>query len=173
MFKVALCGPSGAGKSFIADILSRKFSFVHLSAGAICRDISLSLFGNDNRNNLNAVSEVVRRHDEQFFIRATMKQAESSIELPGCRGLVFDSARYGSDFVFLRRRGFRIWRIEAPDSVVRSRLLSRGQVYANDDLAHASETEYTRESYDIMLINDGHPEDHLILRIKDKLANSI
>lgn len=131
---IAIHGPSGSGKSVVADHLRTTYGFSHVSSGSLCRAITSSLFGHEERQALNSVSQAVRSIDKYLWIKATLRQTQND-------RVVFDSVRYVEDAHYLRERGFHIWKIICPVDICISRLQARGQVFTLSDFSHDSERE--------------------------------
>lgn len=131
---IAIHGLSGSGKSVVSRRLEDHHGFKRASSGEICRSITESLFGHQERYALNEVSRAIRKIDKEIWIDAALRSVK------GPR-IVFDSVRYFDDAVSLKRRGFKIWKIFCPIEICIQRLKARQQVFELSDFNHDSERE--------------------------------
>lgn len=152
---IALFGRSGAGKSIVANHLVTQHGFQLCSTGSLCRAISQILFGNEERNNLNALSKKIREIDPTLWMQAALLGAKKT-------NVVFDSIRYEEDASYLRERGFLIWQVSCPMEICVERLNARGQSFAKGDMLHAMEESLQAYKFDAT-INNGSRSFELVL----------
>jgi len=131
---IAINGLSGSGKSAVSSRLRDYHGFEHTSSGALCRTITRTLFGHEERSALNQVSQAIRFIDQHIWIKAALRNTT------GTR-IVFDSVRYFEDANFLRSLGYEIWKIFCPIEICIERLRRRGQMFDMSDFTHDSERE--------------------------------
>lgn len=162
---LALYGRSGSGKSFVASILERRFGYVRVSTGGVCRSVSRLIFGNEERGSLNRISEKLREIDEQIWIHAALRQVGG--EAP----IVFDSIRYISDHTCLTGLGYSAIRILSGSELSRQRLTERGQVFVESDFGHRSEWEVDSCSFYATIMNDGVSSDDITRQIESILSH--
>ncbi len=145
--RVALIGRSGVGKSTCAEFLGSQ-GYQNCSTGGICRDISNILFGNEDRSNLNSITDALQNLDKSIFLKSALRL----MDLEGA--IVIDSLRYKEDYQFAIENGFTIVRIRANSADQSHRLLLRGQKYSpGKDDNHSSETELVTAPADIEIPN--------------------
>ena len=132
MTKIALYGRSGSGKSLISRLLVDQYGFERYSSGELCRELSRALFGNEDRANLNLLSEKVREIDPHLWIAAALRRATGD-------RIVFESVRYPEDLDYLQPAGFAIWLVDCPETLCQQRLHQRGQKFSAADLSHTME----------------------------------
>jgi len=147
--KIALSGTSGSGKGTVAKILVEQHNFVRASTGDICRQISQLLYGNEDKKNLNSISAAINQIDNSIFINAALRNIKND-------KIVFDSIRYRSDMLTLKKLGFVIWRVEASIDIRKDRLKGRAQVIVEDDFYHASEIELDDCIFDATILNNNN-----------------
>lgn len=145
-----MIGKSGAGKSTVAEQISREYGIRRISTGAICRHISMLLFGNEEKASTQRIDDALTQIDPSIFLKAALRDARP--EEPIC----VDSLRFLSDYSFARGQGFEIIRVAASDKTRTRRLAARGQVFNLDvDGRHRSETDLDRAEADFTIHNDG------------------
>jgi len=155
---IAIHGPSGSGKSVIARRLRDHHGFFHASSGAICRAITESLFGHQERYALNQVSQAIRAIEKDIWITAALRPAKGE-------RVIFDSVRYFDDALALNRLGFEIWKIVCPVQVCIERLTERRQVFEISDFDHDSEREIPDNLCRHIIRNFDRPISELIAEV--------
>jgi dephospho-CoA kinase len=125
--KLALCGPAGAGKSTVAQILEESYGFVPISTGKVVREVSVALYGNENRENLVRIGKTLLGLDPNLVLRVALSRATTRSSL-----LVLDSIRCEADLTYSTENGFRIVRVTAPPDIRLKRLEERGQSHCLD-----------------------------------------
>src|SRR5258708_36291643 len=103
---IALYGRSGSGKSTIAQYLKAEYGYEHVSPGHICRRICQELFNSEDRSILNAFNDAVRKIDSDVWLRNATRHAR------GQSWIVFDSMRFQEDWIYLKAKGFVMWKLE-------------------------------------------------------------
>lgn len=150
MTQFALIGKSGAGKSTAAAMIAELHGARRVSTGAICRQISSLLIGNEDKASTQKVDDALLTIDESIFLKAALRGIADS------DAICVDSLRFKSDLQIARERGFYVIRIFAPDDVRVQRLKDRGQSFDLDvDGRHRSETELDDADVDLVILNDG------------------
>lgn len=159
--RFALIGKSGAGKSTVAEQISSNYGVRHISTGAICRQISMLLFGNDDKASTQRIDDALTPIDPSIFLRASLRDVQQ--DEPIC----LDSLRFSADYDLARYQGFEIIRVTASSEKRTKRLATRGQVFDLEiDGNHRSETELDFVSVDFTVLNDGTKDE-----IKDALRS--
>lgn len=148
--RLALIGKSGAGKSTVAEQISAGYGIRRISTGTICRQISMLLFGNEDKASTQRIDDALTKIDPSIFLRAAMRGT-----LPD-EPICVDSLRFSADYGLARDEGFAIVRVTASDETRTRRLAARGQVFDLDvDGMHRSETELDQAEVDFTITNDG------------------
>lgn len=148
--RFALIGKSGAGKSTVAERIERDYRIRRISTGTICRQISMLLFGNEEKASTQRIDDALTQIDPSIFLRAALRGAEPS------ESICVDSLRFSTDYSLARERGFEIIRVTASDETRTRRLAIRGQVFNLDvDGRHRSETDLDTAEADYTIHNDG------------------
>ena len=134
--RFALVGKSGSGKSTAGQHLGRLVGVDHVRTGVICRQISRTLFGNEDKRSTQRLDDALTTLDPSIFVRAALRPYEDGA------GFILDSLRFREDVVLARGLGCRVVRIVAPSELRNDRLRDRGQSFdpATDGL-HRSEME--------------------------------
>lgn len=148
--RFALIGKSGAGKSTVAEQIARDYGIHRISTGTICRQISVLLFGNEEKASTQRIDDALTQIDPSIFLQAALRGTapEDSV--------CVDSLRFTTDYSFARDRGFKIIRVTASEETRTRRLAIRGQVFNLDvDGRHRSETELDTVEADYTICNDG------------------
>ncbi|NLR72835.1 hypothetical protein HGI47_18325 [Novosphingobium sp. ERN07] len=147
--RYALLGKSGSGKSRAAEILSDLLHVPHIKTGAVCRQISHILFGNEDKRSTQRLDDALTPLDPCIFLRAALRSVGSD------QGFVVDALRFCEDLAMAQNYGCLTIRISAPDDQRLRRLAERGQVFdpATDGL-HRSETELDASAVDFEISND-------------------
>jgi dephospho-CoA kinase len=157
---LALYGRSGSGKSFVASILESRFGYVRVSTGELCRAVSRILFGNEDKHNLNQLSEKLKEIDDRIWIQAALREVDA-------RGpIVFDSIRYISDHVILTGLEYKVVKISSDSELLRSRLVERGQEISDADFSHRSEWEVDSCNFYATIMNDGTSVDQITRQLE-------
>ncbi len=145
---VALMGRSGAGKTMVAKLLVTDFGYHRCSPGDICRQVCRIIFGGEDREVMNWVTDLLKQIDDMVWLKAALSNA------PADRPLVYDSMRFRGDYEYLTSLGFLPWRVESPQEVRHARMRERGQVFsAESDEDHALETELLNYSQVALIVN--------------------
>jgi dephospho-CoA kinase len=152
--RFALIGKSGAGKSTVADQIFRDYGIRRISTGAICRQISKLLFGNDDKASTQLIDDALTQIEPSIFLRAALRDVAPDEQI------CVDSLRFAADYRIARAEGFQIIRVTASDETRTHRLKGRGQVFIHDvDGMHRSETELDTSIVDFLIQNDGKREE--------------
>lgn len=162
---LALYGRSGSGKSFVASILENQFGYSKVSTGDLCRSVSRIVFGNEDKGNLNRISEKLREIDENIWIEAALRRVS------GQGPVVFDSIRYLSDHLCLTRLGYKTVRIVSESRLSRRRLKERGQTISEEDFSHRSEWEVDKCSFHATITNGGVSAEQLTRQIESIISH--
>lgn len=165
--KIALYGRSGSGKGTLSSLLVDNFGYKHVSTGLICREISMLVFGNEHRKNLNSISLSLRTIDKSVLIEAALRTINEHEKI------VFDSIRYLSDHRWFECNGYSLWNVDCPRKICIDRLKSRGQDFEIADLSHASEDEVANLRYDFTIENHNVSYEELIQRLETRLGRRL
>lgn len=148
--RIALVGKSGAGKSQAAESFSLRCGTIRISTGAICRKISVLLFGNESKASTQKIDDALTSLDPSIFLNAALRDA------PRDQPICVDALRFTSDLALAQRYEFTIVRVVAPTELRTARLAQRGQVFDSvADAQHRSENELDDVPVDYTIINDG------------------
>lgn len=151
--RFALVGKTGVGKSEVAKHLIAK-GFQPCKTGAICRQISDLLFGNDWKVNTQKITDALIDLEPSIFLKAALREWDA--ETPA----VIDALRFQSDLQIAREGGFQIIRVIASDAKRAGWLKGRGEVFDfKTDGVHRTELELDSEDADVTLHNDGTLDD--------------
>lgn len=164
--RIALTGKSGAGKSEVASRLACNFGFSIIKTGAICRSVSIILFGNDDKSSTQRLDDALTSIDPSIFLKASMRTADLT------QDVVIDLLRFRSDLSFARSLVFCILRVTSPSDLRNTRLVARGQAFDPEtDALHRSETELDFIRVDFEIDNNGslHDLDAALAEIVAKL----
>ena len=119
-----------------------------------CRRICQRLFGREDKEILNYVSDALRAIDETVWLRAAL------INCGRPEHLVLDSLRYEPDLAFAREQGLVTVAVELDDAIRLDRLRERGQEFdPGADDAHVSERALGGVRFDHVIANDGSRSD--------------
>lgn len=148
--RIALIGKSGSGKSTVASLLQLYCGTTRISTGAVCRRISMQLFGNEFKSSTQSIDDALTQIDPSVFLNAALLNVGDDCSI------CIDSLRFQSDLVLARERKLITIRIVAPDELRFSRLERRGQVFdPRTDGIHRSETELDEAEVDFTIENMG------------------
>lgn len=148
--RFALIGKSGAGKSTVAEQIASDYGIRRISTGTICRQISILLFGNEEKASTQRIDDALTQIDPSIFLRAALRGVTPD------ESICLDSLRFLTDYSLARDEGFTIIRVTASDETRTRRLAGRGQVFNLDvDGRHRSETELDAAKADFLIENDG------------------
>ncbi|MER8724372.1 AAA family ATPase [Mesorhizobium sp. M1027] len=152
--RFALIGKSGAGKSTVAEQMGRDYGIRRISTGTICRQISMLLFGNQEKASTQRIDDALTQIDPSIFLRAALRDAAPE------ESICVDSLRFSPDYRLARDQGFEIIRVTASDETRTRRLAARGQVFnLAVDGRHRSETELDTAEADFTIHNDGKKDE--------------
>lgn len=147
--RFALLGKSGSGKSSAGLVLSRHLGIRHIKTGAICREISRLLFGNEDKRSTQMLDDALTPIDASIFLRAAVRSLDER------ESYVIDALRFGQDAELARALGCTLIRVVAPPELRHSRLDKRGQAFDPEvDGAHRSEIELDDIEVDHQVLND-------------------
>jgi hypothetical protein len=108
--RIALLGKTGVGKTEVAKYLIEK-GFAPCKTGAICRQISELLFGNDWKINTQKITDALITLEPSIFLKAALRNWDSRVPA------VIDALRFQSDLEIARDNGFFIVRVVASDEL--------------------------------------------------------
>lgn len=152
--RIALIGKSGSGKSEVSRYLASVHGFSIIKTGAICRAISMTLFGNEEKSSTQRLDDALTAIDPSIFLRASLRTADLSADV------VVDALRFAEDFQLANSLEFRTLRLKSGAQMRLQRLTARGQGF---DLAaeglHRSETELDGVAVDFEIENVGPVSD--------------
>lgn len=148
--RIALIGKSGSGKSEVASYLSGKYGCEIVKTGAICRSISMILFGNDEKASTQLLDDALTTIDPSIFLRAGLRSV-------GAGGpVVVDALRFLDDLQLAKSLDFQTLRVTADSGLRLERLTARGQAF---DLGtqglHRSEVDLDAVRTDFSITNNG------------------
>jgi cytidylate kinase len=89
--RIALVGKSGAGKSEVSRYLAEMHGFSAIKTGAICRTISMILFGNEEKSSTQRLDDTLTAIDPSIFLRASLRDADLTGDM------VVDALRFAED----------------------------------------------------------------------------
>jgi cytidylate kinase len=146
---IAIWARSGAGKSFATKYLEERYGYEACKPGAICREITLRLFGEDSKTTLNKVNDALRKIEPNIWLRLGFEAVGRE------DGILIDGIRFISNVDFCRQNGFLMVKIVASEATRLARLAARGQAFdLMVDGEHAGETEIENESFAHTVHND-------------------
>lgn len=152
--RLALIGRSGTGKSEVARCFVELTRGELIKTGAICRQISHLLFGNDEKSSTQLLDDALTQIDPSIFLKAALRSATLS------NAAVIDSLRFSTDLVLAQSLAFRTARVLANDDTRVKRLALRGQAFdLLRDGQHRSELELDAIQTDYVIENDGTLDD--------------
>lgn len=161
--RFALVGKSGSGKSEVGMILNSQLGVRIIETGKICRQISVMLFGNEDKRSTQILDDALTTIDSSIFVRAALRDVETT------EMFVIDSLRFRSDLKLARDYGCNIIRVVADSMTRLHRLKSRGQVFDLDtDGNHRSEVELDGVQVDHVILNNGSLND-----LQDQLSEAL
>src|SRR5262245_26823943 len=108
---IALAGKSGSGKTTVAEYLVRTHVYTRCSTGDVCLEVCRILVVSESRSILNKVTDALKMLDEQVWLGAALRRVPVGVPV------VFDSMRFEVDYEFLVSRGYKTWKIIAPDEI--------------------------------------------------------
>jgi dephospho-CoA kinase len=157
--RIALVGKSGAGKSEVSRYLAEMHGFSAIKTGAICRTISMILFGNEEKSSTQRLDDTLTAIDPSIFLRASLRDADLTGDM------VVDALRFAEDLRLAKTLSFQTLRVKSDATLRLQRLTARGQAF---DLVaeglHRSETELDDIDVDFEVENDGSlPDLHAVL----------
>jgi dephospho-CoA kinase len=148
--RIALIGKSGAGKSKVSKYLVETHGFAVIRTGVICRQVSMILFGNEEKSSTQRLDDALTVIDPSIFLRASLRCAI----LDG--DIVIDSLRFREDVLLARSLHFLTLKVLSDPGLRLDRLTSRGQLFDPAiEGSHRSETELDGEIVDYEIENDG------------------
>lgn len=152
--KIALIGKSGAGKSEISRYLAERHGFSVVRTGKICRQISMILFGNDEKSSTQCLDDALTAIDPSIFLQASLRNAD----LKG--HVVVDALRFAEDLRLVKSMGFLTLRVKADAQLRLQRLAARGQAFDLEvEGTHRSEIELDDFGADFEVRNAGSVAD--------------
>jgi dephospho-CoA kinase len=162
---IAIWGRSGAGKSFATKYLEERYGYEVCKPGAICREITLRLFGEDSKTALNKVNDALRHIEPNIWLRLGFEALSRK------DGILIDGIRFVSNVEFCRQNGFRMVKIIAGEATRLARLAAREQAFnLKIDGEHAGEIEIENESFDHTVYNERDDPDTLYRQL-DAIVN--
>lgn len=147
--KIALLGKSGTGKSEVANLWHDATAAEIIQTGAICRQISHILFGNEDKSSTHLIDDRLREIDSSIFLKAAMRNFDTN------NAFIIDSLRFRSDYEIATRLACTTVRVESELDIRMQRLEERGQVFVSGrDDAHISEIDLDNVSVDYIIHNN-------------------
>jgi dephospho-CoA kinase len=167
MSNIAIIGRSGSGKTTVAKFLASRLSFHYISTGSLCREVSVSLFGDDSKRHMNELTEVLRRRWPTVWLDAALRRAADG-------PVIVDSLRFRDDLVMIRSLGdYTVIAVTAPRPVRHERMSVRGQLFNAMDEEWSSELELVESDADVVIDNSTDDQGHLIQQVEFLLMRYI
>lgn len=125
--KIAISGKQGSGKTTLAEEFIKNHDFKHISFAKAIKETAMKerglsweeAFGKDkNREVLQEVGRKKRAENPDYWVEIVMKEIEENPE----ENYVLDDMRFMSEFTPLKDAGFTMVRIDADESVRKSRI---------------------------------------------------
>ena len=166
--KLALCGRMRSGKDAIAEYLVANYGFKRFAFGDWIRKICYALYpkqfaDSKPRALLQQFGQMARKFDEDVWIKRTLTDIEiegSHLKYrksPLCP--VISDLRQPNEYDALKREGFVIIRVTAPEDVRIQRMLAAGDAFNPEDLVHDTEQYVDSFVVDYEITNDGTLEE--------------
>lgn len=163
--RIALIGERGAGKDICAQHLAnygcQKISIAHPIKAVTYA--AMGACGIDTtkkgaiRKALQDAGLAARGIDDDLWVRSLIDRHD--LTSSQATGYVVTDVRYKNESDMLRRVGFTMLRVEAPEEMRRARSLERGDgSWLDDDAMHPSETEQRGITADFIVSNDSDLE---------------
>jgi hypothetical protein len=116
----------------------------------MCRAVSRLLYGNEDKSNLVALTDVLQSLDPAIFLKAALR------DLPVEHCVVIDALRYRHDYDYAVKQDFYLLRLNAPLELRRQWLEQRQQRFDfQTDGMHISETQLSEVDVHAKVDNDG------------------
>lgn len=162
MTRIALCGKLRSGKDEVAAHIALKHpGFFRLAFGTALKDAYHGLFpwvpkDPKPRAGYQSFGQEMRRlYGDDLWIRHVARDVEILEKVYGCRSVVITDLRQPNEYEWCRANGFIIVRVTAPDELRIARAKAAGDVFAEDDLAHVTESHVDEYEVDYEIHNDG------------------
>src|SRR5580693_3608313 len=105
--RIGIIGFTGVGKSTVAEHLKTAHGFQIVGTGAMCRAVSMLVFGNEDKRNLLSLTDALRSIDPSIFLKAALRRAQTDAPL------VIDAVRFEADYYYALENGFHLIRLRA------------------------------------------------------------
>ncbi len=163
--RIALIGERGSGKDAAAHYLTqhgcKQLSIAAPIKAAVYAAFEARGIDTSNKGEMRAPLQqaglAARAIDGSLWVRSLIYRHE--LESPHGNGYVVTDIRYPNEADMLRRVGFSIVRIEAPEEMRRARCIDRGDgSFREEDALHPSEVEQRSIEADFLVRTDSDLE---------------
>lgn len=172
---ISFYGGMGSGKSTCAKYLAKNNGYIHLSMATALKDAAVRIWGESartDRDKLQKLGKYVREIYENSFMESFTSELEAERTTEAA---VVDDMRYANEFWGLKRLGFVMVEVRAPEESRVDRLLRIGKLDDVSQLEDETETqlygakaESEGISPDFVITNDGELDD-LYQQVRDVL----
>lgn len=138
MRNIALAGGMGAGKSTVADYLYHEYGYEKVKISQPLYEIAEKLWGPESAKDralLQDLGTKMREIDPDVWINYYVKLIEDA-----GTWIVNDTLRFPNEFWSLKKAGFAMVRVQAPEAVRVDRLQKIDRIQDIERLNHISET---------------------------------
>lgn len=153
--KFAVVGKIRSGKTVVAEYICKSLysceKMEFSDALRNCVDIMYpEIKGTKDREKLIAVGQHMRKLDKEIWVNII----EHKIKESKADHIVVSSVRQQNEVDMLRKNGFKIIKVEAPEEVRVNRCIAAGDVFDKTSFTDPTETDMDNFSYDYKVINN-------------------
>lgn len=162
IIKIALTGKMRSGKDTVAMHLAFEHGFEYpIAFGDKLKRTFHELFPwvsaqSKPREGYQRFGQLIREEfDENVWVKHLASTVEFLEDSRKTRGIVITDLRQPNEYEWCRANGFIIVRVTAPDELRIARAKAAGDVFAEEDLAHDTESHVNEYEVDYEIHNDG------------------
>lgn len=160
--KIALYGFMRSGKDTVGQFLINRYNFQRFAFGDGIREVCRRLFPEQMQDAkpralLQGVGQDLRKYDENVWVKDVLRKIKRTTN--EFSNIVITDLRQPNEYEELRKNGFCIVQVLAPESEVMERMKKLGDKVEAKDLQHETESHYDKYEPDFIIVNDGSLKD--------------
>lgn len=159
---IGITGRMGAGKTTAARFIiteNEKYELLRIAGKlkSIVKELDLPY----TRDTLQRVATFFRELDHDIWVKFALKEIDELIERDPKSCVVVDDVRFENEAIFLRKRGFKIIKIETTEDLRRKRISNRDRLEITSTTwkrwqEDPTEIEIDKIESDHTIVNDGN-----------------
>ena len=162
--KIALLGKMRSGKDTVGEYLCDTHNCKRFAFGDEVKDVINTYFpkafeNGKPREHYQVIGQSFRKLNPNIWIERTLEKINTVEQLNPNINIVVTDVRQPNEATELRKRGFTIIKVVAPEHIRLERILAAKDNFNEEELHHETELNVDRCVYDYCITNDGTLEE--------------